>query len=77
MSTGVALLILWVSGVICEGVFAYLCREPGSAIAYTIYTLAILLGTTYVLYLIHAFNAIVIAFNVVFASSHLYSRISS
>lgn len=53
MSTGVALLILWVSGVICEGVFAYLCREPGNAIAYTIYTLAILLGTTYVLYLIH------------------------
>ena len=53
MSTGVALLILWVSGVICEGVFAYLCREPVIAIAYTIYTLAILLGTTYVLYLIH------------------------
>ena len=53
MSTGVALLILWVSGGICEGVCAYLCREPGSAIAYTIYTLAILLGTTYVLYLIH------------------------
>ena len=54
MSTGVALLILWVAGVICEGVFTYLCREAGCVIAYTIYELAVLLGTTYVVYLIHS-----------------------
>lgn len=56
MSTGVALLILWVSGVVCEGVFTYLCRDLGCVIAYTIYELAVLLGTTYVVYLIHSMS---------------------
>lgn len=51
MSTGVSLLVLWVAGIVCWIVFFKLA--PESVVAYTVYELFVLVGATYVLYLIH------------------------